>query len=287
MLQQAAWVGSRQQGGRLGRVALCTQQPQGLLGVQCGPRTGALQDMAQVAQQAVADVGGSAGHAAQRHAQGQARCGLLQALAGACQIGRGELQRGRRACAGLALVQQLGQRQAGVAQGAAHIHIVTDLGAAAQQGLAARHFAKHGDADVQGATGGVAAYELAAVRIGQRQQPLGEGLQPGRIGFGQGQRQGEGQRAGAAGGQVAEVDGQGLVAQGARVYIGKEMAPGHQHVGGDRQLHARCGLQQGAVISHAQHRARRGAREKALDQVELAHAGSSLLRGRAHRPDKT
>ena len=107
------------------------------------------------------------------------------------------------------------------------------------------------------------------VRIGQGQQPGAEGLAPGRIGAGQGQSQGKGQRLGAAGGQVRQVHRQGFVPEQARVDIGQKVAPLHQHVAGDGQLHAGAWCEQGAVVAHAQGAALHRALEKAPDQVEF------------------
>ena len=163
------------------------------------------------------------------------------------------------------------QRQARIAQRAACIDVVPGARAAAQQGLARGYFAEHGDADVERALRGVAAYQFAAMCIGQRQQALGKAADPGLVGLGQGQRQREGQRPGAAGGQVAEVHGQCLVAQRDGVDIGKEVAAFDQHVAGDGQLHAGLGSEQRAIVAHAQDGVAHGALEEAADQVEFTH----------------
>ena len=153
----------------------------------------------------------------------------------------------------------------------------------AQEGLAGRHLAEDGDADVQRAACGVAAHQLTRVRVGQRQQALREGLQPGRVGLRQRQRQGEGQRLRAAGGEVAEVHGQALVAQAARVDGGQEVPALDQHVAGDGQLHAGRGREQGAVVTHAQRAAARRALEETVDQVEFTHGAPSIAAGATPR----
>ena len=109
------------------------------------------------------------------------------------------------------------QRQPRVAQRAAHVEVVAGARPAAQQGLSRRDFAEHRDADGQRAARGVAADQLAIVGVGQREQSAREALQPGLVGLRQGQRQREGQRFRAAGGQVAQVHGQRLVAQLERI----------------------------------------------------------------------
>lgn len=66
---------------------------------------------------------------------------------------------------------------------------------------------------------------------------------------------GQGRRSrlfGAHGGQVAQVHGQGFMAQGKRVDVGKEMAPLHQHVGGHGPLHSGGRAEQGTVVANAQ-----------------------------------
>ena len=112
-------------------------------------------------------------------------------------------------------------------------------------------------------------------------------MQPRFVDIGQRQRQREGQRRRTAGGQVAEVDGQRLVAERKRIGIGKKMPAFDQHVAGNRQLRAWRGLEQRAVVAHAQHGARRGAREVTRNQVKFTHGGkhtasdSTAARGRA------
>ena len=92
------------------------------------------------------------------------------------------------------------------------------------------------------------------MRIGQREHALRQRGQPGFVlrALGrQRQGQGEGQRLGAHGGQVAQVDGQRLVAERGRVDVGEEVAAFDQQVGADGELHAGRGLQQGAVVTDA------------------------------------
>ena len=117
----------------------------------------------------------------------------------------------------------------------------------------------------------LAAHQLAAVRIGQRQQAFRKSRQPGLVDPRQCQRQREGQGFGTAGSQVAQVDGQRLVAQRERVHVREEMPALDQHVAGNRQLRSGRGLQQRAIVAHAQRRARGGAREVACDQVKFTH----------------
>jgi hypothetical protein len=113
--------------------------------------------------------------------------------------------------------------------------------------------------------------------IGQGQQAGRKFADPVFVGSGQGQGQRERQRPGTAGGQIAEVDGQSLVAQQARVHIGKEVAALDQHVAGDGQLHAGAGASS-AVVAHAKGGATHGALEIAADQIEFTHKVSGRSR---------
>ena len=81
-----ALVRSSELRGKLRGAVVRGQQTEGAGGVDAGTCAGAFQDVAQIAQQAVADVGSSSRNTAQGNAQGQTRRGLFQALAGACQI---------------------------------------------------------------------------------------------------------------------------------------------------------------------------------------------------------
>ena len=169
------------------------------------------------------------------------------------------------------LAQQGVQREPCIAERAADPDVISGLCTPAQQGLARRHFTKHGDADVQRPLCGVTAYEFALVLIGQGKQAFGKGLAPVGIGTRHGQRQREGQWLGAAGSQIAEVDGQRLVAEQLGVHIRQKVATLHQHVGRDRQLHAWCRGQQCAVVTHAEWGAAHRALEKAADQFKFTH----------------
>ena len=217
--------------------------------------------MPQVAKQAVADIQCAAGDAPQGLAQRHARRRHLEPQA---RLG----QRVRRQCD---MAQQRFERQACVAQAATDVDVVAGARAAAQQRLARRHFAKDGDADVERALRGVATDQLAVVRVGQRQQALGKCAHPGGVGTRQRQRQREGQRPCAAGREVAEVDGERLVAQAQRIHVGEEVPALDQHVAGHRELHARHGREQRAVVAHARRGAAHGAREERAYQIEFTH----------------
>jgi hypothetical protein len=144
---------------------------------------------------------------------------------------------------------------AGIADRAADVELVAGGRARAQQRLPGRHLAHRGDADVQRALRGVAADQLDALRLGQREQAARKAFEKHLVGTRQRQRQREPQRLRAAGGQVAEVDRQRLVAQAIRRHGGQEMAAFHQHVAGHGQLHAGRRHEQRAVVADAQRRA--------------------------------
>ena len=95
------------------------------------------------------------------------------------------------------------QRQSGVAQRATDVEVVAGLCAAAQQRLPGRDFTEHRDTDGQRTARGVAADELAVVRVGQCEQSARKAVQPDVVSTRQGQREVEGQRLRATGGQVA------------------------------------------------------------------------------------
>ena len=217
--------------------------------------------MAEVAQQTVADVDGAVRHAAQRLAQSDARGGRFEALARGGQYVR---------CQRDAPLQRF-KRQARIAQRAADVDVVTHARAAAQQGLARRHFAQHGDAEVERPLCGVAAHQLAAVGVGQRQQTARKWVKPCGIDVRQCQRQRASQRARAARGQVAQVDSQRFVAEALGVGAGKKVAALDQHIARYRQLHPRRRCQQRAVIAHAQHGMAHRALEIAGNQVKFTH----------------
>ena len=79
--------------------------------------------------------------------------------------------------------QQPLQRQPRFAGTAAQVDVVTRLRCTAPQLAARPHFAEHGDADVQRAPRGVAAYQRAGVRVGQREQAARKGGEPGVVGL--------------------------------------------------------------------------------------------------------
>jgi hypothetical protein len=59
------------------------------------------------------------------------------------------------------------------------------------------------------------------------------------------------------------------VAERARLGLGQEVATFDQHVGGDRELEARVGAQQRAVVADPDQRVLRRALEIAADEVEF------------------
>ena len=135
----------------------------------------------------------------------------------------------RNVLRGLASLRR--QPQARVAQRARDPDVVARPRGVAPQGPAGHDFAEDRDADVQRPLGGVAAHQVAAVGVGQREQPARKTVEPGRVGGGQGQRQGKTEGYGAHRRQVGQVHRQRLVPQQERVGAGKEMAVLDQHVG--------------------------------------------------------
>ncbi|KAG0929170.1 hypothetical protein G6F31_017450 [Rhizopus arrhizus] len=122
---------------------------------------------------------------------------------------------------------------------------------------------------------GVAADQRAAMGIGQGVKPVREGGQPGLVQARQGQPQHAANRPGAHGGQVRQVHGQGLVAQGARIHVGKEMPAFQQQVRAGGDLFAGRHGKQSAIVAHAQQARRCGPGEIARDQIEFGRHGNS------------
>jgi len=206
--------------------------------------------MAEVADKAVAEVDRGAGHAAQRQAQRIPRLRQLHRAAHGLELLAG--QRDRAA-------EDL-QRQPRVAERAADPQLVARPRAAAQQRRTRWHLAHRGDVDGQRPGRGVAAGERDAGRVGQREQPAREAGQPVVVDARQRDRQREGQRLGAAGREVRQVDRQRLVAQALGGHGGQEVAALDQQVAGHRELLPRRQLHQRAVVADAQHERRAGPR---------------------------
>ena len=217
--------------------------------------------MAEVADQAVAQIDGTRGHAAQRQAERHARLGALHARA----HGLEGLARQRHAAA-----KHL-ECQARIAQGAADPQRVAGARARAQQRLARGHGTEHGDADVQRPGRRVAADQLDAMRIGQCKQPARKAFEKGLVDARHRQCQREADRLGAAGRQVRQVHRQGLVAEPIGRHSGQEVPALDQHVARHRQLlPGGQWCEQRAVVADTERCTLRRAREVARDEVEFA-----------------
>ena len=107
-----------------------------------------------------------------------------------------------------------------------------------------------GDRHGQRARGGIAARQQDGRVAGQRGQPLREVVQPGLVTRRQGQRKQEPGRLGAHRREVAEVDGQGLVADRARVGAGRKMHALDQCIGAHREVLAGGRPEQGRVVAN-------------------------------------
>ena len=109
----------------------------------------------------------------------------------------------------------------------------------------------NGDRD-HGSVGGVAADQLHAVTIRQREQPPAKPIQPILVGLGQGQRQHGPGRSRAHRRQIAEIHRQRLVTETFRVGGGKKMHVRHQGIHRHHQLLVSRRNQQRAVVADAQ-----------------------------------
>ena len=135
----------------------------------------------------------------------------------------------------------------------------------------------------------VAAQQLAAVPVGQRQHAAREGLEPRGIGTRQAEGEEEAARRRARGREVGQIDRKRLVTDGRRVASGQEVPTLDQHVRGHREQ-AFAGVEQRAVVAHAGDRqavAARRASEEASDEFEFGHANSGVgmaVAARTRRP---
>ena len=157
--------------------------------------------------------------------------------------------------------------------------VVAGARAAAIERDARRHFADRHDADgAQRRARGVAADQLDAEALGEREEAGGKFGQPVLLHRRQADREQRPARRRAHRSEVRKVHRERLVPEGARCGVGGEMAALHQHVGRQGELEAGVGTQQRAVVPHAEQRAFGRAREIARDELELGQAG---LRARA------
>jgi hypothetical protein len=140
----------------------------------------------------------------------------------------------------------------------------------AAQRVTGREGADRGDGDGARPAGRVAADELDAVRIGEREHPASEGLEPGLVCLRQREREQEPARIGAHRGEVREACRERLVAEPARIGAGQEVRAFGKRVGSDREREAGGRGDERAVVAD-----RRGpvAHEVAPDQLELGQRG--------------
>ena len=104
-------------------------------------------------------------------------------------------------------------------------------------------------------------------------RPAREAGEKDLVGARQRERERERERLGAAGGEVAQVDRERLVAEPVGRDGRQEVAALDQHVGETGELHAGVGCDQRAVVADAERGAARGPREEALDELEFAEGG--------------
>ncbi len=209
--------------------------------------------MAEIAGEAVGNVDRGVRQAAQPLAELDARLGLMQPSGGLGDLGMRETK-GR------------------AAELARHPDLVAGARAGAIERHARRHLAHRGDGDrALRRARRVAADQVDAETLGEREEPRGERLQPGLIGLRQADREQRPLRRRAHRREVGQVDGERLVTERARLGIGREVPPFDQHVGGDRELEAGVRAQQGAVVADPDQRALalRRPLEVTADEVEL------------------
>src|SRR5690554_3120618 len=136
----------------------------------------------------------------------------------------------------LPVVQQYLQTGRRIAQGAGHYNVVAHLSARAQTGFSFGNGSDNADVEYEllGRTGGVATHKG---KLMLRTQLVVTFHQLVEVLYGNVGRYGDGQKGaggtGAHGGNIAEIDGQGLMAQVAGThFVTYKMNVLHQHVGG-------------------------------------------------------
>src|SRR5258706_1103589 len=211
----------------------------------------ALEDVAEVAGEAVGDIDRGAREPAQPLAERDARFGLVQALRRAGEPGMRKFERG-------------------AAERARDPYVIARARAGARQRLARRDLAERRDVDRQGTARGVAADELDAVTVREGEQAVGEALQPGLVRRGQRERERDPARRGAGRGEVGEIHGERLVAERARLGARREVPAFDEHVGGDRELRAFAHADAGAVVAYSLYGASCRPGEEAADDLKFA-----------------
>ncbi len=212
----------------------------------------ALEDVAEVARQPVGDVDRGVREAPQALAELDPRLGLVQPPRRGFDFGMLE-------------------PKCGATELARDPDVVARQGGAAIHRHAGRHFAERDDADrAQRRARGVAADQLDAEAIGEREEARGKLFQPFRLG----RRNAEGEkrpaRRRAHGGKVGKVHGERLVPERARRGVRQEMLSFDEHVGGDGELEARVRAHQRAIVADTEQRTVRRPIEEAPNELELA-----------------
>src|SRR5690606_17377993 len=112
-------------------------------------------------------------------------------------------------------------------------------------------------------------HELDVEAVGEREEPFGEGREPGFVRLAQRDGEHEPARRRAACGEIGEVHRERLVPEAAGIGAGEEVAPLEEHVGGEDELASGRRCDPGAVVADALERPPRRAREVPPDELEL------------------
>ena len=175
-------------------------------------------------------------------------------------------------CVGIEAVAGGGKRQSGIAKCSADADEVTGLRRIASHRHLRADEPVHLDRTAQRTPRGVTAHELHAMCLRQVREARAECLQPAFVDRGKRQAEGRPGRLRPHGREIAQVDGEGLVAERLRIDVVKEMHPGDQGVHAHRERTAVGYPQQGAVIPDTQEHvfpARAGVAEIAVNEFEL------------------
>ncbi len=164
---------------------------------------------------------------------------------------------------------KVGERKRRLAGRAREPYVVARKRPVAPEREPGGHLADHRNRDREGALGRVSADELDSKALGKREEALRERGDPFFVGIRERDCEQRPARVGAHRGEIREIDGERLVPELARIRPREEMASGEQHVGRDRKNHPGLGREQGAVVAHSEHCARRRPGEILADDLEL------------------
>ena len=236
-----------------------------------------LQDMAQILKQPVGDIDRCVRDPGNRKAERQARLRPFERGPGISEYVRIQRKRARQHAAG----------DVGGTELAGDPDVVVQLRSIAPQYTRRINDTEHGDAqrDVVQAARGVAADQRARMEIGQRVEARRKAIPPLRIDARKAEPEHTGERRGAHGSQIRQVDRKRLVAERPRIDIGEKMAALQQQIGAGRKPLAGRDIEKRAVVSSTDHAGGDSTHERTCNQFEFRQVGhaSVPVNGRVNR----